>query len=139
MNWLQIALAVWLAGQVIIPPVLYILYGFAMSAKVSNDKGLSPPHVYRVDAVIAIVAVIIDGAYNAFWLSVLCLDLRPKYAFKWQEKQGVWFFELVTERLSHYNETPSEWAWRRWVARTVAPFLDGKDPKGRHVRQEVKT
>lgn len=136
MSWLHYIFATWLIGHIIIPPLLYIGYGFVMCAKRANDAGLSPPHVFRVDSLLALPVVILDGLYNAFWLPVLCLDCRLNYAFKMLTVKGVTFpfFELATERFSRYSEDPTECRWRRWVALTTAPFLDSKDPKGWHIR-----
>lgn len=136
MSWMYVVWA-WLVLAVVIPPVLYVGYGFAMAAKRANDAGLSPSHVYRVDAALAVPVVLLDGLCNFLILPVLCLDFRPSYAFRKVTFKGVTFpfFELVTERLSRYNEDAAEWSYRRWVARTVAPFLDAKDPKGWHIRK----
>lgn len=132
MTWLY----VWLAFATFGALVLYVGYGFVMAAKRANDAGLSSTVVYCVDAFLAFPVVILDGLYNVIILSVLCLDLRPSYAFRTVQVKGVTvpFFELVTERLSRYNEDATEWAYRRWIARTVALFLDAKDPKGWHIR-----
>lgn len=137
MNWLAYILTAWLAFAVFGAIALYAAYGFVMSAKRANDAGLSPRHVSRVDALLAIPAVLLDGLYNAFALPVLCFDFRLAYAFKMLTVKGVTFpfFELVTERFSRYSENPNEWRWRRFVARQTAKFLDGKDPKGWHIRK----
>jgi hypothetical protein len=137
MSWLVYIASAWLVLAAIIPPVLYIGYGFAMAAKRAHDAGLSPSHVYRIDAALAVPVVLLDGVCNLLILPVVCLDFRPSYAFRKVQFKGYefWFFELVTERLSRYNEDASEWAYRRWVAKTIAPFLDAKDPKGWHIRK----
>ena len=134
MSWL---LCIWLAFAVFGALFLYIGYGFVMAAKRANDAGLSPLHVVRVDSLLALPVVILDGLYNAFCLPVLCLDFRLSYAFKMLTVKGVTFpfFELVTERFSRYSEDKNEWRWRRWVALITAPFLDSKDPKGWHIRK----
>lgn len=131
-----IALA-WLAFGVIGTVVLYIGYGFTMSAVTADDEGRSPRHVYWIDASIAWCFVLLDGLLNAFFYSFICLDLRLSYAFRMVTAKGVTFpfFELMTERLSRYNEDPAEWWWRRQVAAFFAPFLDGKDKKGWHLRK----
>ncbi|MFN5348812.1 MAG: hypothetical protein ACK5A0_04645 [Polaromonas sp.] len=133
MNWL----CIWLIGHIVIPPVLYVGYGFVMSAVRDRDAGVSPRYVAVVDGVIAIPLVLLDGAYNALWLPFVCLDPRPHYAFRLVRFKGVMipFFELATERLSRYNEQPSAWAWHKFIARKVAPFIDRKDPKGWHIRK----
>lgn len=137
MTWLQILLIAWLAGHIIIPPVLYYGYGFVTAAQRAEIDGKSPPHVVMVDKALSIPIILLDGAYNALWLSFLCLDPRPHYAFRMVTFKGVTFpfFELATERFSRYNEQPDAWRWHKFIAQTVAPFLDGKDPKGWHVRR----
>jgi hypothetical protein len=130
-------LYIWLIGHIVIPPVLYIGYGFVMSAVRDRDEKKSPPYIAVVDGVLAIPLVLLDGAYNAFWLPAVCLDPRPHYAFRMVVYGGVTFpfFELATERFSRYNEQPGAWAWHKFIAREVAPFLDRKDPKGWHIRK----
>ena len=136
MTLVYIALA-WLALAVIIPPVLYIGYGFVMAAKRAKDAGLSHPFVVAVDTVLATFCVLLDGVCNILILPVVCLDFRLSYAFRKVQFKGYefYFLELVTERLSRYSEDATEWAYRRWIARTVALFVDAKDPKGWHVRR----
>ena len=142
MIWLYI----WLAGHVIIPPLLYIGYGFVMCAQFvaplkdgePEDRPRSPPHVYKVDFVLAMGITLLDGLYNAFWLPALCVDPRPHYAFRLVTVKGVTFpfFELVTERFSRYNEQPKARGWHKLIARIVAPFLNAKDlRKGWHIRK----
>ena len=138
MSWLHLV-AVWLAFAVFGALALYIGYGFAMSAIAARDKKVNPslPYVVKFDVILAAPIVLLDGMYNALALPVLCLDLRPSMAFRMVTFKGVAFpfFELVTERLSRYNEDANEWRYRRWVARHTAQFLDAKDPKGWHVRK----
>lgn len=126
-------------GQLLLPIVLYVGYGFVMAAKRAEKEGLSSPLVIKVDLVLAILATLLDGAYNAFWLPILCLDFRLNYAFKMITYKGVTFpfFEVATERLSRYNEQLDAWVWHKFVARHVKPFLDGKDPKGWHIRKAL--
>lgn len=133
----MIWLLYWLAFGVIGTVVLYVGYGFTMAADRADEDGLSPRHVYLVDFCIASVFVLIDGLLNAFFYSFFCLDPRPSYAFRRVKVKGysIWFFELMTERLSRYNEDPAEWWWRRKVAAAFASFLDGKDKKGWHIRK----
>ena len=137
MSWYYWLLVAWIIGHVAIPPLLYIGYGFVMSAVRDRDEKQSPRYVAIVDGVLAIPLVVLDGLYNAFWLPALALDPRLHYAFRMVTVKGVTFpfLELVTERFSRYNEDLTQWAYHRWVARTVAPFLDRKDPKGWHVRK----
>jgi len=136
-SWLAYIAAAWLVLAVVIPPLLYIGYGFAMAAIRDRDGKLSPPYVAVVDGVLAIPVVLLDGVCNFLILPIVCLDFRPTYTFRKVTFKGFTFpfFELVTERLSRYNEDATEWAYRRWVARSVAPFLDAKDPKGWHIRK----
>lgn len=131
------AFYMWLAFATLGALVLYVGYGFVMAAKRANDAGLSSVVVYCVDAFLALPVVILDGLYNVLVLPVVCLDLRPSYAFKTIEVKGVTVpcFELVTERLSRYNEDKKEWRYRRFIAFQVAKFLDAKDPKGWHIRK----
>ena len=133
----MIWLLCWLAFGVIGTVVLYVGYGFTMAADRADKDGLSPRHVYLVDLTIATVFVFLDGLLNAVVYALFCLDPRPSYAFRRVKVKGysVWFFELMTERFSRYNEDPAEWWWRRKVAAAFAPFLDGKDRKGWHIRK----
>ena len=137
MIWLGLLFLLWLALAVIGTPVVYIGYGFSMAADLADEQGRSPRHVYLVDLVIATVFVFLDGLLNAVVYALICLDPRPSYAFRRVMVKGysVWFFELMTERLSRYNEDPAEWWWRRKVAAFFAAFLDGKDKKGWHIRK----
>ena len=139
MSTLLYIFAVWLAFAVLGAVLLYIGYGFAMSAVAARDKKLtpSPAHVVRLDVILVMPIIILDGLYNAVIMPVLCLDLRPSMAFRQVTFKGVTFpfFELVTERLSRYNEDATEWRWRRWAARQTSQFLDAKDPKGWHIRK----
>ena len=137
MSWLAYLFTAWLAFAVFGALALYIGYGFVMCAKRANDAGLSPAHVVRVDSLLVIPVVILDGLYNAFVLPVLCLDFRLHMAFRRHQYKSVnlWLFELVTERFSRYSEDKNEWRLRRWIALTTAPFLDSKDPKGWHIRK----
>lgn len=139
MTWLAYVLTAWLAFAILGALALYIGYGFVMSAKRAHDAGLSPPHVYRIDSILALPVVILDGLYNVLVLPVLCLDFRLHYAFRRYQYKGVnlWLFELVTERFSRYSEDPAEWRWRRFIASQAAYFLDAKDPKGWHIRKEA--
>lgn len=136
MSWLDLLL-LWLALAAIGTPVAYIGYGFSMAADLADEQGRSPRHVYLVDLAIAMGFVLLDGLLNVVVYALLCLDLRPSYAFRRVTVKGysIWFFELMTERFSRYNEDPAEWWWRRKVAAAFAPFLDGKDRKGWHIRK----
>lgn len=136
MTWIDL---LWLALAAIGTPVAYIGYGFSMAADLADKQGRSPRHVYLVDLTIAMGVVLLDGLLNAVVYPFVCLDFRPSYAFRRIKVKGysVWFFELMTERLSRYNEDPAEWWWRRKVSAFFAPFLDGKDKKGWHVRKPV--
>lgn len=131
----------WLAFALIGAVLLYIGYGFAMSAQRARDDKAnpSPGYVVKVDVTLAVPIVILDGLYNAFVMPVFCLDLRPRMAFRLITFKGVTFpfFELVTERLSRYNENPNEWLIGRWWAVKLVPFLDQKDPKGWHIRKST--
>lgn len=136
--WLLYA---WLAFGVIGTPVCYVGYGFSMCADLADEQNRTPRHVYYVDFFIATVFVLLDGLLNAVFYSFFCLDFRPSYAFRMVTVKGVSFpfFELMTERFSRYNEVPAEWWWRRKVAAFFAPFLDGKDRKGWHIRQRPES
>ena len=136
MTWLYL----WLAFATFGALVLYVGYGFVMAAKRANDAGLSSITVYCVDAFLAFPVVILDGLYNDLVLPIVCLDLRPSYAFKTIQVKGVTVpvFELVTEKLSRYSEDKNEWRFRRFIAFQVAKFLDAKDPKGWHIRKAEK-
>ena len=133
MTWIY----AWIAFATFGALVLYVGYGFVMSAKRANDARLSLPYVYCVDAFLSLPVVILDGLYNVLVLPVICLDFRPSYAFRTVQVKAFTlpFFELVTERLSRYNEDKTEWRYRRFIALHVAHFLDAKDPKGWHVRK----
>lgn len=131
---------VWLMLAFVGIPVLYIGYGFVMSAIRARDSGDSPPHVVKVDSVIATAFTLLDGVLNVLVFPVLCLDFRPSMMFRMTTVKGFSFplMELITERLSRYNEDPTERPYRRAVARVFAPFLDPKDHKGWHLRQPPK-
>lgn len=133
MTWLL----AWLAFGVIGTAVLYVGYGFSMCADLADAQKRTPRHVYVVDMFIATIFILLDGLLNAFFYSLFCLDPRPSYAFRMVTVKGLTFpfFELMTERFSRYNEAPAEWWWRRKVAAFFAPFLDGKDRKGWHIRK----
>lgn len=139
MTWLTWSVYAWLAFAILGGLVLYIGYGFVMVAVMARDKkeGASPAYVVKIDALLATPIVLLDGLYNAVVMPVLCLDLRLSMAFRKVTVKGVTlpFFELVTERLSRYNEAATEPRYRRWLARHIAQFLDAKDPKGWHVRK----
>ena len=137
MIWLGLFLLCWLALAVVGTVVLYVGYGFTMAADLADEQGRSPRHVYLADATIATFFILLDGLLNSFVYSLICLDPRPSYAFRRVKVKGysVWFFELMTERFSRYNEDSAEWWWRRKVAAAFAPFLDGKDRKGWHIRK----
>ena len=141
MSWQLWLLTAWLAGHVIIPPVLYIGYCAVSAMLYANQRkpedGKSPTHVLKVDTVLVVPIILLDGVYNALWLWLVCLDPRPVNAFRNVNVFGFEFkfFELATERFSRYSETPTEWRWRRWVAAETEKFLAGKDLKGWHIRK----
>lgn len=136
--YLELALKVWLWSFIVVPLPLYIWYGSVMSSVRARDLKVnpSPSWVVKLDLALAIPAVLLDGYYNAFCMPFLCLDPRPRMAFKMITYKGVTFpaFELITERLSRYNENLSEWIVGRFWAKWIAPALDAKDPKGWHIR-----
>lgn len=140
MTWLLYVFLGWLSFGIIGTAVLYVGYGFTMSAIRAEKDGLSPRHVYYVDAVIAWFFILLDGLLNAFFYSGFCIDPRPRFAFRTVTVRGVTFpfFELMTERFSRYSEKTDELWWRRKVALFFALFLDGKDPKGWHIRPSPK-
>ena len=139
-DYLELALKVWLWSFIVVPVPLYIWYGSVMSSVRARDLKVnpSPPWVAKLDLALAIPAVLLDGYYNAFCLPFLCVDPRPRMAFKMLTYRGVTFpfFELMTERLSRYSEGKNEWVIGRMWARVITPLLDAKDPKGWHIRKE---
>jgi hypothetical protein len=138
MSWSLWILSVWMLGHILIPPVLYYGYGFVMAAQRAGIEQRSLPHVVQLDTALAVPVIVLDGAYNAFWLPAICADPRPWYSFRMVKVWGMSFpfFELVTERFSRYNEDAHEWKYRRKIAGFVADFLDGKDFKGWHIRKQ---
>lgn len=132
----------WLVLALVGIPVLYMGYGFVTSAMRARDAKVnpSPDYVVKVDSVISTFFILLDGLLNVLVFPFLCLDFRPSMAFRLVTVKGYTFpwLELVTERLSRYNEDPTEWPPGRFVARLFAPFLDAKDPKGWHVRPAPK-
>ena len=138
MIWLYIFLA-WLAFAVIGGLLLYIGYGFVMSAIVDRTKaraaGIENGIVEKVDGVIAVPIVLLDGLYNVLVMPVLCRDRRLKGWFRMVTYRGVTFpfFELLTARLIKYREDPNERQFRKQIAAIGVLFLDRKDPKGWHV------
>lgn len=121
------ALAAWLLLAVPGALVMYVGYGFAMSAKRARDDAVnpSPKHVVVVDSLIAFPFIVLDALLNLIVMPVICLDFRPGRAW-----------DLITGRLCKYNADPQEWAYRRWIADLVAAFLDAKDPSGDHIKGE---
>lgn len=113
----------WLISAIVGILVLYIGYGFAMSAKRARDEKHSQRKVVAVDVFISFWFVLLDAYLNLFVFSILCLDFRKKQTLT-----------LVTGRLCQYNATPDERAFRRWYADVFAAFLDGKDPSGDHIK-----
>lgn len=136
-QWALLGVFAWLAFGIYGTYRVYVGYGFVMAAHRAEKEGRSPRHVYLVDSAIATKYIVWDGLLNAVFYSGLCLDRRFSNSFRMVTRWGVTFpvFELITERLSRYNEDPTEWWWRRKVAAFIAPFLDGKDPKGFHIRK----
>jgi hypothetical protein len=139
MTWWQWLLLVWLALAVIGIPALYIGYGFSMSALAASKKkeNPSPRWVIKIDSALVAFFTALDALLNVVVFPFLCLDHRLSMMFRTTTKLGITFLvpELITERLSRYNENPNEWEYRRDHARFFAPLLDAKDPKGWHLRQ----
>lgn len=112
----------WCVLAIIGTVVLYIGYGFAMSAKGARDRGASQAVVVKVDSAIAFPFVLLDAVLNVSVYSFIALDFRSAY-----------WLTLATKRFSLYNLDPDEWRWRRFLASVFAAFLDGKDPSGDHI------
>lgn len=121
--YFQYALYCWFALALIGIPVLYVVYGFVMSAKRARDENKSQRKVLFVDGTIALFGVLLDFLLNVLVFSVLTLDFRPSTTFT-----------LVTGRLCKYNADLNELKFRRWYAAVFAAFLDGKDPSGDHIK-----
>lgn len=121
-NWLVTAAQIWLAFALIGIPVLYVGYGFVMSAKRASDAKLSQKKVVAVDFCIALLFYGIDLLLNILVFSVLALDFRPRYTFT-----------TITNRLSLYNLDENERAFRKGLSDICAAFLDGKDPSLDHI------
>jgi hypothetical protein len=138
MIWLYLVLA-WLAFAVVGGLVLYVSYGFVMSAIADRTKaraaGVEFGLVEKVDAVIAAPFVLLDGLLNVLVMPVVCRDRRLKGWFRMVTYRGLTFpfFELVTARLIGYHEDPDERTFRKQIAGIGVLFLDRKDPKGWHV------
>jgi len=129
----------WLAFAVIGGLALYVAYGFVMSAIVDRKRaraaGVEFGIVERIDGVIAVPAVLLDGLINVLVLPIVCLDFRLKGWFKIVTYRGMTFpfFDLVTARLQGYHDDPKAWRYHKWIAKIGVQFLDRKDPKGWHV------
>ena len=141
MTALWMAAAAWLAFALVGIPVLYVGYGFVMSAIVDRDAGraagLQPTIVEKVDAIIAAPFVFLDAMLNLLVMPVVCLDIRLKGWFRIVTFRGLRFpfSDLITARLKIYHADPDEWAYRKKIARLGVKFLDRKDPKGWHVAE----
>lgn len=123
LHFLPWVVGAWAISAVVGILVLYVGYGFAMSAKRARDEKRSQRKVVAVDVFIAFWFVLLDAYLNLFVFSILCLDFRKKQTLT-----------LVTGRLCQYNANPDERAFRRWYSDVFAAFLDGKDPSGDHVK-----
>lgn len=125
----------WLLLATVGQLVLYIGYGFAMSAVSARNKNASSKVVLTIDCAIAACFILLDAAIDFFVMPVLCLDLRAKgwlhYIKLWGRDIPV--PELVTERMRLYYVDPNEGRYRKWIANQYAKALDGKDPKGWHI------
>lgn len=115
--------AVWLASFFIGLPVMYVGYGFAMSAQRAKQEDLSQRKVVFVDKFLILLIALLDLYLNIFVFSVLCLDFRLKTTFT-----------MVTQRLSRYSLETQERPFRKAIANFLAAFLDGKDPSGDHIK-----
>lgn len=117
----------WIALALIGIPVLYVGYGFVMSAQMASKKpegeGRTQRKVLFVDGFIALLFLLLDVILNVLVLSVLTLD------FRWSKT-----FTMITSRLSQYNTNPDELPYRQWYATFFAAFLDGKDYAGKHIK-----
>lgn len=120
--WQVIALC-WATFAVVGTLALYVGYGFAMAAIGAHDKGLTSKPVFAIDAILCVIIGILDLVLNLLVYSIVCLDLRPRY-----------WFTTISWRMTYYNEDPDESKYRRTVASIFQAFLDGKDPKGDHIR-----
>jgi hypothetical protein len=119
-KWLGVA---WLASLFIGLPVMYVGYGFAMSAQRAKQEGLSQRRVVFVDTFLTLLIALLDFYLNIVVFSVLCLDFKPKNTFT-----------MITQRLSRYSLDTQEKKFRKSIADFVAAFLDGKDPSGDHIK-----
>ena len=131
---------IWLTFGIVGTMVLYVGYGFAMSAKRARDAGLSPKIVVIVDGSVSFVLVILDALLNLLFYSVVCLDFRVKGWLHFIKLFGFDFIapELITERMRLYYVNPDEWVYRKYISSIFGKFLDAKDPKGWHISDPRK-
>jgi hypothetical protein len=113
----------WLMFFLIGTFVLYIGFGFVMSAVSSKQKGKSQTVVYVIDIIISCFFLLLDVLLNVLVYPIVCLDLRPKN-----------IFTTISHRMSRYNSDENEWHYRRVIASLFGAALDGKDPSGDHVK-----
>ena len=136
MIWLAFA---WLAFAVIGGLCLYVGYGFVMSAIRDREKaryaGVNDGIVERIDGLIAVPCVVLDGLLNMLVMPIVCLDLRLKGWFRMVTYRDTTFPfpDLITSRLIGYHDNPDAWRYHKWLAKIGVKFLDRKDPKGWHV------
>lgn len=118
-HWVAVC---WLVLLVVGTPLLYVGYGFAMSAKGARDRGASQAVVVKVDGAIVLPFMVLDAVLNVLVFSVITLDFRRAYTLTY-----------LTERLSRYSRDAGERKFRRFIADVFAAFVDGKDPSGDHI------
>lgn len=107
--------------------VLYVFYGFAMSAKRARDDNKSQRAVVILDTGLSLIGLLLDLFLNLFFYSVLMLDFRKHY-----------WLTTISARMSRYSLDTNEREFRRNTADFFAALLDGKDPGGDHITGENK-
>lgn len=120
-HW-KFILAGWFALFIFGTLILYIGFGFVMSALNAKQKGKSQEVIYYIDAVISIGFALLDILLNIVVYSFVCLDFRPKYVFT-----------TLSFRLSYYNVDEKERQFRRVISGLFGAALDGKDPSEDHI------
>ena len=116
---------------------VYTGYGFVMAAITARDLKVNPsaPMVLKVDTVLALYYIFLDGLFNILYAPVIFLDPDPRNMFVRGNVRGLNIIlpELVTGRCSRYGLNPDEWAYRKYVCAVMEAFLGPKDPKGWHI------
>lgn len=112
----------WLSFFIVGTVVLYIGFGFVMSAIRAKEEGKTQTVVWVADVALALIFLVLDVLLNIFVYTFICFDWKPKN-----------IFTTISHRMSRYNTDETEWRYRKVIASLFGAALDGKDPKGDHI------